>query len=70
MKFQRHDKSGGRDVQMANAGRRRRRERVPSSGRSGAAGFETIFAIPSQTMTFTAHYVAHDAGLFQKGRKD
>jgi sulfonate transport system substrate-binding protein len=27
---------------------------------------ETIFAIPSQTMTFTAHYVAHDAGLFQK----
>jgi sulfonate transport system substrate-binding protein len=27
---------------------------------------ETVFAIPSQTMTFTAHYVAHDAGLFQK----
>jgi ABC-type nitrate/sulfonate/bicarbonate transport system substrate-binding protein len=38
----------------------------------GAArpGTETIFAIPSQTMTFTAHYVAHEAGLFQKGRKD
>ena len=27
---------------------------------------ETTFAIPSQTLTFTAHYVAHDAGLFQK----
>jgi NitT/TauT family transport system substrate-binding protein len=27
---------------------------------------EAVFAIPSQTLTFTAHYVAHDAGLFQK----
>jgi ABC-type nitrate/sulfonate/bicarbonate transport system substrate-binding protein len=27
---------------------------------------ETIFAIPSQTLTFATHYVAHDAGFFQK----
>ncbi|HWE20970.1 MAG TPA: ABC transporter substrate-binding protein [Hyphomicrobiaceae bacterium] len=27
---------------------------------------ETVFAIPSQTLTFATHYVAHDAGLFNK----
>jgi hypothetical protein len=32
----------------------------------GQQEIETVFAIPSQTMTFTAHYVAHDAALFQK----
>ena len=26
---------------------------------------ETVLPSPSETMTFTAHYVAHDAGLFQ-----
>jgi len=24
----------------------------------------------ASTLTFTAHYVAHEAGLFQEGRKD
>jgi hypothetical protein len=66
MKLQRHDKSGGRDLQMANAGCRRCRDRFPSGGKSSGTGIETIFASPSQTMTFTAHYVAHEAGLFQK----
>jgi sulfonate transport system substrate-binding protein len=37
----------------------------PAQGRAQQE-IETVFAIPSQTMTFTAHYVAHDAGLFQK----
>lgn len=38
----------------------------------GAAGaraqeeIETIFAIPATTLTFSAHYVAHDAGFFKK----
>jgi sulfonate transport system substrate-binding protein len=27
---------------------------------------ETVFAIPSQTLTFATHYVAHDAGFFKK----
>jgi NitT/TauT family transport system substrate-binding protein len=27
---------------------------------------ETVFAIPAQTLTFSAHYVAHDAGFFKK----
>src|SRR5687767_5687021 len=27
---------------------------------------EIIFAIPAQTLTFSAHYVAHDGGFFQK----
>jgi ABC-type nitrate/sulfonate/bicarbonate transport system substrate-binding protein len=27
---------------------------------------ELIFAIPAQTLTFSAHYVAHDAGFFKK----
>ena len=27
---------------------------------------EAIFARPSQTLTFATHYVAHDAGFFQK----
>ncbi len=26
----------------------------------------TIFAIPAQTLTFSAHFVAHDAGFFKK----
>ena len=37
----------------------------------GAAPQESRrFLLSPQTMTFTAHYVAHEAGLFQKGRKD
>jgi NitT/TauT family transport system substrate-binding protein len=31
-----------------------------------AQEIETIFAIPSQTLTFATHYVAHDAGFFKK----
>ncbi|MBO0764244.1 MAG: ABC transporter substrate-binding protein [Hyphomicrobiaceae bacterium] len=27
---------------------------------------ETVFAIPAQTLTFSAHFVAHDAGFFKK----
>ncbi len=33
---------------------------------ASAQEIETIFAIPSQTMTFTTFYVAQDAGLFKK----
>ena len=31
-----------------------------------AQEIELIFAIPAQTLTFTAHYVAHDGGFFKK----
>jgi NitT/TauT family transport system substrate-binding protein len=31
-----------------------------------AQEIETVFAIPAQTLTFTAHFVAHDAGFFKK----
>src|SRR5215831_4175462 len=27
---------------------------------------DLIFAIPAQTLTFSAHYVAHDGGFFKK----
>ena len=33
---------------------------------AGAQEIEMIFAIPAQTLTFSAHYVAHDGGFFQK----
>jgi ABC-type nitrate/sulfonate/bicarbonate transport system substrate-binding protein len=36
----------------------------PAAGR--AQEIETTFAIPSQTLTFATHYVAHDAGFFKK----
>lgn len=36
----------------------------PTQGK--AQEIETIFAIPAQTLTFSAHYVAHDAGFFKK----
>jgi ABC-type nitrate/sulfonate/bicarbonate transport system substrate-binding protein len=36
----------------------------PGTGR--AQEIETVFAIPSQTLVFAAHYVAHDAGFFRK----
>jgi ABC-type nitrate/sulfonate/bicarbonate transport system substrate-binding protein len=32
----------------------------------GAEEIETVFAIPAQTLTFSAHFVAHDAGFFKK----
>jgi NitT/TauT family transport system substrate-binding protein len=31
-----------------------------------AQEIETTFAIPAQTLTFSAHFVAHDAGFFKK----
>jgi ABC-type nitrate/sulfonate/bicarbonate transport system substrate-binding protein len=31
-----------------------------------AQQIETLFAIPAQTLTFTAHFVAHDMGFFEK----
>src|SRR5262247_1262317 len=37
----------------------------PAEGRAQQET-ETVFAIPSQTLVFAAHYVAHDAGFFQK----
>src|SRR5262245_32713969 len=37
----------------------------PASGRAQQE-IETIFAIPAQTLTFSAHFVAHDMGFFQK----
>src|SRR6202008_1405206 len=37
---------------------------LPAPGR--AQEIETLFAIPSQTLTFATHYVAHDAGFFSK----
>jgi ABC-type nitrate/sulfonate/bicarbonate transport system substrate-binding protein len=33
---------------------------------AGAQEIEMIFAIPAQTLTFSAHYVAHDGGFFKK----
>ena len=36
----------------------------PAAGR--AQEIETVFAIPAQTLTFSAHFVAHDMGFFQK----
>src|SRR5262245_45652794 len=36
----------------------------PAEG--NAQEIETVFAIPAQTLTFTAHFVAHDAGFFKK----
>jgi ABC-type nitrate/sulfonate/bicarbonate transport system substrate-binding protein len=36
----------------------------PAPGR--AQEIETVFAIPAQTLTFSAHFVAHDMGFFQK----
>jgi len=33
---------------------------------ASAQEIETVFAIPAQTLTFTAHFVAHDAGFFKK----
>ncbi len=38
---------------------------LPTSARAQQE-IETIFAIPSQTLTFATHYVAHDAGFFKK----
>jgi ABC-type nitrate/sulfonate/bicarbonate transport system substrate-binding protein len=37
-------------------------------GSAGARAqeIEMVFAIPAQTLTFSAHYVAHDAGFFRK----
>jgi hypothetical protein len=35
-------------------------------GAAGAQEIETIFAIPSQSLTFATHYVAHDTGFFKK----
>jgi ABC-type nitrate/sulfonate/bicarbonate transport system substrate-binding protein len=36
----------------------------PTAGR--AQEIETIFALPSYSLTFAAHYVAHDGGFFKK----
>jgi ABC-type nitrate/sulfonate/bicarbonate transport system substrate-binding protein len=36
----------------------------PTAGK--AQEIEMIFAIPAQTLTFSAHYVAHDGGFFKK----
>jgi ABC-type nitrate/sulfonate/bicarbonate transport system substrate-binding protein len=36
------------------------------SASAGAQETDVVFAIPAQTLTFSAHYVAHDAGFFQK----
>jgi ABC-type nitrate/sulfonate/bicarbonate transport system substrate-binding protein len=33
---------------------------------AGAQEIEMIFAIPAQTLTFSAHFVAHDGGFFKK----
>jgi ABC-type nitrate/sulfonate/bicarbonate transport system substrate-binding protein len=37
-----------------------------SPGVASAQEVELIFAIPAQTLTFSAHFVAHDGGFFKK----
>ena len=52
---------------MAHGGSRRACGWAPPTG-GKAQEIETDFAIPSQTLAFAAHYVAHDVGFFKKER--